>query len=77
MACVGSFGDNCPRFDHTDRMPFEAHIKELCERLGQCQDDAQSLKFAQELQILLRERIQQLREKVEAFPLIAPSKEQK
>jgi hypothetical protein len=51
-------------------MPFELRIRELSEQLASCRDDAKSLKLAQELQDVLHERIEQLREKVAGLPLI-------
>jgi hypothetical protein len=52
------------------RMPFELRIRELSEQLASCCDDDRSLKLAQELQNVLHERIEQLREKVAGLPLI-------
>ena len=50
-------------------MPFESRIRQLSEQLANSKDDAQSLKLAHELQILLHERIEQLRLKAVALPL--------
>jgi hypothetical protein len=47
-------------------MPFDARIRELCNQLADCRDDAVSLSLAQELQIVLHERIEQLRGEVQA-----------
>jgi hypothetical protein len=58
-------------------MPFETRIRELSERLAQCRDDAESLTLIQELQAVLHERIQQLREKVAGLPLLRRSPQQK
>ena len=52
-------------------MPFEFRIRQLSEQLADCQDDALSLKLAQELRDVLHERIEQLRERVAYLPLVA------
>lgn len=51
-------------------MPFEHRIRELCEQLADCRDDAAALRLAQELQALLHERIEQLRGHVSSLPLL-------
>jgi hypothetical protein len=51
-------------------MPFGLRIRELSEQLSNCRDDARSLKLAKELQTVLHERIEQLREKAAGLPLV-------
>jgi hypothetical protein len=51
-------------------MPFDARIRQLCTRLAECKDDVLSLKLAQELQVLLHERIEQIRGEVTGLPLL-------
>jgi len=57
-------------------MPFDARIKELSERLANCGDDAEALQIAQQLQTLLHEKIQQLRDKTAAIAIIGRSQRQ-
>ena len=51
-------------------MPFENRIREISEQLANCPDDATALSLAYELQAVLHERIEQLREKTTALPLL-------
>jgi hypothetical protein len=51
-------------------MPFEARIRELSEKLTGCGDDAEALQLAQELQTLLHEKIEKLRDTVASVGLI-------
>ena len=51
-------------------MPFEHRIRVLCEQLANCSDDATALNLIHELQAVLHERIEQLREKTAALPLL-------
>jgi hypothetical protein len=51
-------------------VPFESHLRQLCEELANCSDEKQSLLLAQDLKFLLHERIQQLRDKTSALELI-------
>jgi hypothetical protein len=53
-----------------DPMPFDARIRQLCMRLAECKDDAVALKLAQELHVLLHERIEQMRGDVTGLPLL-------
>lgn len=57
-------------------MPFESTIRRLSDELIKCRDDGESLRIAQELQTVLHERIQQLREKATALPLLRRSRPQ-
>lgn len=58
-----------PLFALTE-MPFEARVRDLSERLAECEDEGLSLKLAQELQSVLHEQIERLREKVAGIPLL-------
>jgi hypothetical protein len=51
-------------------MPFEHRIRELSEQLANCTDNATALNLARELQAVLHERIEQLREKTTGLPLL-------
>jgi hypothetical protein len=48
-------------------MPFAARIQEVSEQLANCRDDALSRKLAQEMQELLHERIEQLRQQAKTL----------
>jgi hypothetical protein len=50
-------------------VPFEARIRELSEELANCTDTERALKIAEELQVLIHERIEQLRGNVSGLPL--------
>jgi len=52
-------------------MPSATRIRELSEQLANCRDDALSRKLAQELQELLHEQIEQLRESATALSLLS------
>jgi hypothetical protein len=54
----------------SNSMPFEHRMCDLSERLANCPDDATALSLALELQAVLHERIEQLREKTAALPLL-------
>ena len=49
-------------------MFLEGRIRELCENIIACQDDAQAIVLAQELRSALHQRIEELRIKVAALP---------
>jgi hypothetical protein len=51
-------------------MPFESTIRRLSDELVKCRDDRESLRIAQELHAVLHEKIEQLREKAMALPLL-------
>jgi hypothetical protein len=51
-------------------MPFESRIQELSRQLELCRNDGEALKLAQELQAILHERIEQLRDKTKNLPLL-------
>ena len=51
-------------------MPFEARVRDLSDRLASCEDDVLSLRLAQELQKVLHEEIQRLREKVAGMSVL-------
>ena len=57
-------------------LPFEHHIRDLCERLANCEDDALSLKLAGELQVALHDEIERLREKVAGMHVLHKNKKQ-
>jgi hypothetical protein len=51
-------------------MPFESRIRELSRQLEICRNDEHALQLAQELQAILHERIEQLRDKTKNLPLL-------
>lgn len=55
-------------------MPFEARVRTLSEQLANCSDESLSLKLAQELQSVLHEEIERLREKVAGMSLLNKEK---
>ena len=55
-------------------MPFEARARDLSARLAKCEDEVLSLKLAHELQSVLHEEIERLREKVAGIPLLDKGK---
>ena len=52
-------------------MPLSYRIRELSSQLVDCDDDAESIRLARELQAVLQERIGQFRGRVERLPLPA------
>jgi hypothetical protein len=73
MSYVSAPVENCVA--RVIKMPFETRIRELSKQLANCRDDALSLELARELQTVLHERIEQLRDRLAALPLVAaPSK---
>jgi hypothetical protein len=58
-------------------VPFESRVRELSLQLEHCPDDDKALRLAQELQAILHERIEQLRDKIDGFPLLTHAEKHK
>ena len=51
-------------------MFFDRTIRRLSRELASCEDDAQALQLAHELQTVLREQIEQIRQRMANFSLL-------